>query len=109
MEYITRNNRCSQVRITPNRIHHVPLKKGAQMGLDDLPLTMSVPAFGSAVYNLSPDGSYRAANAGEIPVVKVRRRKRVPVRIALQPILGANPGNLTGVVARLLAAAQLYP
>jgi hypothetical protein len=79
------------------------------MEIDDLPLTMSVPAFGQAVYGLKPDGSYRAANAGEIPTVKVRRKKRVPVRIALQPILGANPGNLSGVVARLLAAAKLYP
>jgi hypothetical protein len=79
------------------------------MGLDDLPLTMSVPAFGRAVYGLSPDGLYRAANAGEIPVVKVRRKKRVPVRIALQPILGVDPGNLAGVIAQLLSAAKLYP
>lgn len=79
------------------------------MGLDDLPLTMSVPAFGKAVYDLSPDGSYRAAKAGEIPCVHVRRKKRVPVRIALQPLLGANPGNLAGVIARLHEAAKLYP
>jgi hypothetical protein len=79
------------------------------MGLDDLPITMSVPAFGMAVYNLSPDGSYRAANAGEIPCVRVRRKKRVPVRVALQSLLGANPGDLTGVVKRLLEAAKEYP
>jgi hypothetical protein len=79
------------------------------MGFDDLPLTVSVPAWGLAAYDLSPDGSYRAANAGEIPVVKVRRKKRVPVRIALAPLLGADPGNLAGVIARLLTAAKLYP
>jgi hypothetical protein len=79
------------------------------MGFDDLPLTVSVPAWGHAAYGLSPDGSYRAANAGEIPVVKVRRKKRVPVRVALAPLLGADPGNLTGVVTRLLAAAKRYP
>ena len=79
------------------------------MGLDDLPLTVSVPAFGKAAYNLSPDASYRAAIAGEIPCVRVRKKKRVPVRVALQPLLGGNPGDLSGVVARLHEAAKLYP
>jgi excisionase family DNA binding protein len=47
---------------------------------DDKPLTMSVPAAGKRYFGLSRDGSYRAAERGEIPTIRVGRRLRVPVR-----------------------------
>jgi hypothetical protein len=43
-------------------------------------LTISVPEAGKRYFGLSRNGSYAAAARGEIPVVKVGRLKRVPVR-----------------------------
>jgi hypothetical protein len=42
--------------------------------------TISVPDAGKRYYGLSRNGSYAAARRGEIPVIKVGRLKRVPVR-----------------------------
>jgi excisionase family DNA binding protein len=50
------------------------------MAGDDKPLTMSVPAAGKRYFGLSRDGSYRAAERGEIPTIRVGRLLRVPVR-----------------------------
>ena len=41
--------------------------------------TMSVPSAGKRYYNLGRNGSYAAAKRGEIPVIKVGARLRVPV------------------------------
>jgi hypothetical protein len=41
--------------------------------------TMSVPAAGKLYYGLGRNGSYEAAKRGEIPVIKVGARLRVPV------------------------------
>ena len=41
--------------------------------------TMSVPAAGKLYYDLGRNGSYEAAKRGEIPVIKVGARLRVPV------------------------------
>jgi hypothetical protein len=46
----------------------------------DAPLTMSVPEAGKKYFDLSRDGSYRAAERGEIPTIRVGRLLRVPVR-----------------------------
>ena len=46
----------------------------------DAPLTMSVPEAGKKYFGLSRDGSYRAAERGEIPTIRVGRLLRVPVR-----------------------------
>jgi len=43
-------------------------------------LTISVPEAGRRYFGLSRNGSYAAAVRGEIPVIKVGRLKRVPVR-----------------------------
>ena len=43
-------------------------------------LTISVPEAGLRYFGLSRNGSYAAAARGEIPVIKVGRLKRVPVR-----------------------------
>jgi hypothetical protein len=41
--------------------------------------TMSVPAAGTLYFDLGRNGSYEAAKRGEIPVIKVGARLRVPV------------------------------
>ena len=43
-------------------------------------LPISVPEAGRRYFGLSRNGSYAAAARGEIPVIKVGRLKRVPVR-----------------------------
>jgi excisionase family DNA binding protein len=47
---------------------------------DETSLTMSVPEAGKKYFDLSRDGSYRAAERGEIPTIRVGRLLRVPVR-----------------------------
>jgi hypothetical protein len=46
----------------------------------DAPLTMSVPEAGKKYFDLSRDSSYRAAERGEIPTIRIGRLLRVPVR-----------------------------
>lgn len=50
------------------------------MSEEDTPLTMSIPEAGKKYYGLSRNGSYDAADRGEIPFVQVGRLRRVPVR-----------------------------
>jgi hypothetical protein len=50
------------------------------MAGDDNPLTISVPEAGRKYFDLSRDGSYRAAERGDIPTIRVGRLLRVPVR-----------------------------
>jgi hypothetical protein len=45
----------------------------------DAPLTMSVPEAGRRYFDLSRDGSYRAAERGDIPTIRIGRLLRVPV------------------------------
>ena len=47
---------------------------------DGVPQTISVPEAGKKYFGLSRDGSYRAAERGEIPTIRVGRLLRVPVR-----------------------------
>jgi hypothetical protein len=47
---------------------------------EDRPLTISVPEAGKVYYGLSRNGSYAAAVRGEIPVIRIGRLLRVPVR-----------------------------
>jgi Helix-turn-helix domain len=48
--------------------------------MTDSPLTMTVPEAGKRFFNLSRNAAYAAAARGEIPVVKIGRLLRVPVR-----------------------------
>jgi hypothetical protein len=52
------------------------------------PITMSVPEAGRKYFDLSRNGSYAAAERGEIPTIRVGRLLRVPVR-AMEAILNA--------------------
>jgi hypothetical protein len=53
---------------------------------DEKPLTMSVPQAGKKYYGLSKNGSYLAAERGDIPTIPVGRLLKVPVR-AMEAIL----------------------
>ena len=55
---------------------------------DEMPLTLSVPEAGKKYLGLSRDGSYRAAERGEIPTIRIGRLLRVPVR-AMERLLDA--------------------
>jgi hypothetical protein len=61
-------------------------REASTMAGDDKPLTMSVPEAGKKYFDLSRDSSYRAAERGEIPTIRIGRLLRVPVR-ALERIL----------------------
>jgi excisionase family DNA binding protein len=61
------------------------------------PLTLSVPEAGERYLGLRRNAAYAAADRGEIPVIMIGRRMRVPVR-ALERMLdgaGAKPKNET--------------
>jgi hypothetical protein len=49
-------------------------------------LTMSVPEAGAKYFGLSKNGSYEAAERGDIPTIKVGKLLRVPVK-AMELIL----------------------
>jgi hypothetical protein len=55
---------------------------------------MTVPEAGRKYFGLSRNGSYDAANRGEIPVIQIGRLKRVPVR-ALERMLDRAEGGST--------------
>jgi hypothetical protein len=48
--------------------------------IEDKPLTISVPEAGKRYFNLSRNASYAAAERGEIPVIRIGRLLRVPIR-----------------------------
>jgi hypothetical protein len=50
------------------------------------PLTLSVPEAGKKYYGLSRNGSYDAAERGEIPTIRVGRLLRVPIRAMEQKL-----------------------
>ncbi|MBX9773671.1 MAG: helix-turn-helix domain-containing protein [Xanthobacteraceae bacterium] len=53
---------------------------------DETPVTITVPEAGRRYFGLSRNGSYAAAERGEIPTVRIGRLLRVPVR-ALERML----------------------
>jgi hypothetical protein len=62
---------------------------------EDMPLTLSVPEAGRKYFGLSRNGAYDAAARGDIPIVRIGRLLRVPVR-ALEAMLdraGNNPSQ----------------
>jgi len=54
-------------------------------------LTLSVPEAGKRYFNLSRNSSYAAAERGDIPVIKVGRVLRVPVRAMERLLESAGP------------------
>jgi hypothetical protein len=51
---------------------------------EDATLTLSVPEAGRKYFGLSRNGSYIAAARGDIPIVRIGRLLRVPVRAVEQ-------------------------
>ena len=52
------------------------------------PWTLSVPVAGKRYYGLGRNASYRAAERGELPVVKIGKLLRVPVRALERKLAG---------------------
>jgi hypothetical protein len=57
--------------------------------MNDRPLTISVPEAGRRFFNLSRNGSYAAAARGDIPVVRIGRLLRVPIKAVEQMLEAA--------------------
>lgn len=53
--------------------------------------TISVPEAGRTYFELGRDGSYEAAKRGDIPVIKLGRRLRVPVAALERMLEEATP------------------
>lgn len=53
---------------------------------DDAPKTLSVPLAGKKYFGLAKNASYAAAARGELPVIKIGGRLRVPI-VALERML----------------------
>jgi len=53
---------------------------------EEAPLTLSVPEAGKKYFGLSRNGAYDAVKRGELPVIKIGRLLRVPIR-ALEAML----------------------
>jgi hypothetical protein len=47
---------------------------------EETPLTISVPEAGRRFLGLSRNGSYAAASRGQLPIIRIGRLLRVPVR-----------------------------
>ena len=56
------------------------------------PKTLPVPVAGRMYFGLGRNASYKAVKRGEIPVIKIGSRLRVPV-VALEQMLGAKSGS----------------
>jgi Helix-turn-helix domain len=59
---------------------------------DEAPLTITVPEAGKRYFNLSRNAAYAAAARGELPVVKIGRLLRVPVRACERMLEEAGAG-----------------
>ena len=53
---------------------------------DDQPKTISVPEAGRLYFNLARNAAYEAARRGDLPVIRIGGRLRVPV-VALERML----------------------
>jgi len=69
------------------------VRRALKEAQEAVPLTLSVPEAGKKYFGLSKNGSYDAADRGEIPTIKIGKLRRVPVR-AMEAILDAAVGKL---------------
>jgi hypothetical protein len=67
-----------------------------------LPMTMSVPQFFRLVFDIGERCSYDAAIRGDVPVVRIGGKVRVPVQLALSKIAGNDAAILELVTSDLL-------
>jgi Helix-turn-helix domain len=62
---------------------------------NDAPKTLSVPKAGKQYFDLGRNASYEAARRGELPVIKIGRRLRVPIAALERMLAEVNTGNAT--------------
>ena len=62
---------------------------------DHRPKTISVPEAGKQYFGLAKNASYEAAARGEIPVIRIGGRLRVPVCQLERMLQGIEPAELT--------------
>src|SRR5262249_30258348 len=60
--------------------------KGTIMENDERPKTISVPEAGRRYFNLARNAAYQAARRGDLPVIRIGGKLRVPI-IALERML----------------------
>jgi len=58
--------------------HHRSRQKKAQAAEE---ITLSVPEAGKRFFGLSRNGSYAAADRGDIPTVRIGKLRRVPLKV----------------------------
>src|SRR5262249_57279347 len=56
------------------------VRRALKEAQEAVPLTLSVPEAGKKYFGLSKNGSYDAADRGEIPTIKIGKLRRVPGR-----------------------------
>ena len=61
---------------------------------EESPKTLSVPTAGKQYFGLAKNASYAAAARGEIPVIRIGGRLRVPVCQLEQLLQGIRPNEL---------------
>jgi hypothetical protein len=59
--------------------------------MDKLPYTLSVPEAGKRYFQLSRNAAYAAAHRGDIPVIRIGKPLRVPVKALEQMLEQPNP------------------
>jgi carbonic anhydrase/acetyltransferase-like protein (isoleucine patch superfamily) len=67
---------------------------------EEIVLTASVPVFGRVAFDACPQASYAAAARGDFPTIRVGRKIRVPLRVALRQIVGDDPAEIDRMIAR---------
>jgi hypothetical protein len=67
--------------------------------MQDNDQTISVPTAGKRYFGLGRNGSYEAAKAGTIPVIKVGQRLRVPIRL-MEKLLDNADSNAATAAAK---------
>jgi hypothetical protein len=65
------NGPCHPVKTT--------VQEGTRAFMDDRPKTMSVPEAGRVYFDLSKNASYAAVRRGDIPVIRIGKKLRVPI------------------------------
>jgi hypothetical protein len=80
---------------------------------DALPITVSVPEYGFVAFGLGTNPSYEAARRGDFPTLEYGlgdkvKRKRVPVRVALQRLAGNDQALLEALSRDFIAKLKIF-
>jgi hypothetical protein len=64
------------------------MAKDTEGGSGELPYTMPIPDCGELFFGLSKNGSYAAADRGEIPTVRIGRLRKALPRVLARTLEG---------------------